>query len=292
MKKIIFLLLLTLVCFRNTAQEKYTVNGATHELKSEVTGAIDLLWNIIDKEYRYFVRKDGIITELFNTKGNEKKFKEEYKQTLIALTKGSYQDTNNVKFTLYSLSEFVNNYNNTVDPNYISTAIVTKLKSRLLVFGGITNNPFIINPDNIKTPLFGAEIEVYEGDFSPRHALFFEVKHVLEHADFKYSTTQLSLGYRFRFINSENFNLYANVVFGTYNFSKNTFTYVDQNDELITQENTINGFDAPLSFGIGADFKVSPNGFITFTYNELFALLSENKGNFSTNFALGYKFNL
>ena len=53
-----------------------------------------------------------------------------------------------------------------------------------------------------------------------------------------------------------------------------------------------NGFEAPFTFGIGTDIKLSETSFLSITYNELFALLKENEGNFSTSFAIGYKFKL
>jgi hypothetical protein len=52
----------------------------------------------------------------------------------------------------------------------------------------------------------------------------------------------------------------------------------------------VNGFEVPLAFGVGADIKLSKTSFLSLTYNELFALLLENEGNFSTSFAVGYKF--
>jgi len=292
MRKIIFLLLFILFCFSASAQKQYTINGETLELKTEVTGTIDLFWNIIDHEYRYFVRKDNVITELVNTRGNNNKFQEEYKTTLSELTKDSGLNTSDVKLTLYDLGNFINKYNASQDSNYIIASKEAIIKSRLLVFGGVTNSPFINNPDNINNPQFGAEIEVFEGNILPRHTLFFEIKHVLNNDEFKYSTTQLSLGYRFRFINTEKFILYANMVFGTYNFSKNTLSFINEADAIITEEITNNGFDAPFAFGIGADFKITPNSFITLNYNELFALFVDSQDNFSTNVALGYKFNL
>ena len=292
MRKIIFLLLFILFCFSASAQKQYTINGETLELKTEVTGTIDLLWNIIDHEYRYFVRKDNVITELVNTRGNNNKFQEEYKTALSGLTKDSGLNTSDVKLTLYDLGNFINKYNASQDSNYIIASKEAIIKSRLLVFGGVTNSPFINNPDNINNPQFGAEIEVFEGNILPRHTLFFEIKHVLNNDEFKYSTTQLSLGYRFRFINTEKFILYANMVFGTYNFSKNTLSFINEADAIITEEITNNGFDAPFAFGIGADFKITPNSFITLNYNELFALFVDSQDNFSTNIALGYKFNL
>ena len=292
MKKIIFLLLFVLYCFAASAQKQYTINGETLELKTEVNGTIDLLWNIIDREYRYFVRKNDVIIELINTRGNNNKFQEEYKTTLSELTKDSGLNTSDIKLTLYDLGKFINKYNASQDSNYVIASKEAIIKSRLLVFGGVTNSPFINNPDNINNPQFGAEIEIFEGNILPRHTLFFEIKHVLNNDEFKYSTTQLSLGYRFRFINTEKFILYANVVFGTYNFSKNTLSFINEADVIITEEITNNGFDAPFAFGIGADFKITSNSFITLNYNELFAFFVDSQDNFSTNITLGYKFNL
>ena len=79
MKKLALTFLLFL-CFSSLiAQNTYTINNETLVLKTEVEGKIDLLWNIIDQKYRYFVRtEDGRIEELTNTKGEDNKFKEEY----------------------------------------------------------------------------------------------------------------------------------------------------------------------------------------------------------------------
>ena len=51
-------------------------------------------------------------------------------------------------------------------------------------------------------------------------------------------------------------------------------------------------FDIPFTFGVGADIRLSESSFLTFRYNELFAVLIENNDNFSTNITLGYKINL
>jgi hypothetical protein len=292
MKKQFYLIILFLFYFSISAQDQYKINGEIYELKTEVSGTIDLLWNIIDKEFRYFVRKNDIITELVNTKGDDKKYQDEYIKTLGSLTKESNLDTNKVNLTLYSLGNFINIYNASVDPNYQIISKEAIIKTRLLFFGGVTNSPLVNNPDNISTPVFGMEIEVFEGIFFPRHSLFLEVKHVLNNAKFDYTTTQIALGYRFRMVKSETFNIYTNVVFGTYNFSKNRLTFINEGDEDIFEENSVNDFDVPFSFGIGADVKITANGFITFNYNELFALFLDNKGNFSTNITLGYKINL
>ena len=82
MKKIVCLFCLVLSFAFAEAQDSYTINGEVLELKTEVNGKLDLLWNIVDGKYRYFVRteNDNII-ELKNTKVDGK-FQEEYKTLL------------------------------------------------------------------------------------------------------------------------------------------------------------------------------------------------------------------
>lgn len=155
----------------------------------------------------------------------------------------------------------------------------------------MTNNPFIENPDNTITPLFGAEMELYDNNIAKRHAAFLQLSHVLESGELDYSTTEIALGYRFRFIYTDKFNMHANLKLATLSFSNSSYV-VGEGENIEIKNKSATSFDAPLIFGLGADFKVSDNGFITFYYNELFAVFIENQGNFSTNFALGYKFNL
>ena len=290
MKKIICILCFLLSVSFLQAQESYTINGETLELKTEVEGRLDLLWNIIDSRYRYFVRtEDNTITELKNTKV-DRDFQEEYKTLLNELTNNS-MSTKRLNLTLFSLKEFIDTYNISADTNYQSTAIRSKIQLRIGVFGGMTNSPFVTNPNNEKTPLFGAEFEVLEAERVSRHALFMQLKHVLEQDDIKYSTTELSIGYRFRVINKEKFSLYGNMKFATLNFS-NATVVTDTNGTITTEEFNETAFDVPFIFGVGADINVSKNSFITISYNELFALFLDNQGNFSTDFSIGYKFNL
>ncbi len=271
----------------NYSQETYTVNGETLELKTEIDGKLDLLWNVIDGKYRYFVKtEDGTITELKNTKDDNNDYQEEYKSTLSSLTNGN--STDKLKLTLYSLRNYIDSYNASVDTSYTSTSTESNVQFRLGFSGGITNNPFVGNPDNTKTPLIGAELEIYEANVLPRHSGFLQARHAFENDDFKYNTSELSLGYRFRFINKERFSIYGQVKLATINFSN--FTFLDENDMEVDSNET--SFDIPFIFGVGSDIKVSNNSYITIIYGELFALLLDNQGNFSTDIAIGYKFNL
>lgn len=292
MKKIILFLAFLSYTFTIHAQNTYTVNGETYELKTEAEGALDLLWNIIDGNYRYFIKKeDNSIIELTNKKGTNNTYDEAYKDVLNALTQGSTLSTDKVKFTLFSLRNFIDDYNRYIDPSYSESFKTSKLKTRLLLFGGVTNSPFVDNPDNKTNPLFGAEIEVFEGETTPTHSLFLQAKHVLGNDDFDYSTTQIGLGYRFRFIKANGWNFYANVLAATFNSSKSTVSFLDE-DVVITEERSANSFDVPFIFGVGADIKITENSFVTLTYDELFAVFLDNQGNFSKHFTIGYKFNL
>lgn len=294
MKKLGLILLLFCSVSLSFSQKEYLINGESYQLKTEVEGSIDLLWNVIEGNYRYFVEKNSKIIELTNTKSNNGSFQEEYLDTLKELTGNPDINSKLVKLTLPSLRDFVNQYNASVDSNYSISQDKIEVKSRLGLFAGITNNPFFIeNPDNTTAPLFGAELELYDDNIAKRHAAFLQFTHILENDDLKYSKTEIALGYRFRFIYSETFNMHANLKLVTLSFSNSTEPYVDEDTTMeFTEDKSATSFDAPVIFGIGADLKISEKSFITFYYNELFALFLDNQGNFSTNIALGYKFKL
>ena len=74
MKKLLVVISLFFLPFITISQESYSVNGETLQLKTEVSGNISLLWNIIEGKYRYFVKKDNTIIELTNTKNTNHKY--------------------------------------------------------------------------------------------------------------------------------------------------------------------------------------------------------------------------
>ena len=291
MKKYILSFALCFITFLCVSQETYTVNDKSYELKTEVSGTIDLLWNIIDGNYRYFAKKADAIVELTNTKDDNNTYKEEYKTILEGITPESSLSTAKVKLTLESLHDYIDAYNASVDSNYV-LASKAKLLTRFSVFGGISNSPFVNNPDNIKNPLFGVEFEFSEAVELPRHSIYFQGKQSIGSDKFDYSATQIIVGYRLRIINKETFSFYTSIDLAQYVFIKER--QQELNDLVDIEPVTIkeDGFEAPFIFGIGADIKLSESSFLSITYNELFALLLENAGNFSTSFAVGYKFKL
>ncbi len=289
MKKFTSLCILMLSVNLTFCQERYNVGGETLILKTEIDGDLDFLWNVFDNQFRYFVRtKDGKILELKNTKNKSNKFQEEYKTLLQDVTKGVDIPTKKLKFTRYSLQDYIDTYNAKTDSGYISAKTKSKIAFRLGFSAGITNNPFVTNPENIISPLIGAELELFEGNENGPHAGFLQLRHSFKNDNFEYSTSEISMGYRYRFIRSETFNIYGQIKLATVNFVN--ASVLDDNDMSITINET--GFDAPLIFGIGSDIKISDNSYITIIYGELFALLLDEQDNFSTDISIGYKFDL
>ncbi len=288
MKKVLFLLVLTTCSFSVSAQQKYTVDGKSYELKTAVEGHLNLLWNVVDKQFRYFVKtSDGTVSELLNTKDSNNIYQEQYKMQLKELTENSNIATNDLKFTLNDLTLFFKHYNTAIgDSAYLDEK--PTLKSRLGFYGGITNHPFVNNPNNTTVPFFGAEFEVFSSNKNSNHAGFFSIEHALDNDDFKYTSTQLALGYRYRFINKPSFNIYGNALLATYNFSKSTIALTSTTNEVVKNST----FKIPFAFGLGADIKIGDSSFITLAYNELFALFIDSNGDFPIDFAVGYKLNL
>ncbi|WMI68585.1 hypothetical protein [Mangrovimonas sp. YM274] len=276
------------------SQNSYTVNGETLELKTEIEGTLDLLWTIDNGTYRYFIKTtDNTIVELKNTKNPDtRKYQNEYKTTLEQATKGSGMSTKNVNLTIPSLKKFVDSYNSTSDASYQTQDIKAQPEMRLGVFGGITNSPFIYNPENYTSSVLGAELEVITNAEKQRHSGFLQFRHTFENKDFEYRTTEISLGYRFRALKFRRLDIYADVKFATLNLSDRAYTYTDDNDNVVSANEKETIFDAPFIFGIGADYRISNRSYIMFGFNNLAAIRLENGKHFSTDFTLGYKLKL
>lgn len=290
MKRFLFFLSLLISISTLNAQETYTIKNETLELKTDLEGELDLLWNIINNQYRYFVRTtSGEIIELKNTKGENNKFQEEYKQIIKELTENKLE-TNKLNLTLVDLRKILNTYNKSIDSNYAQQNVKKKLQTRMAIFGGITNHPFVNNPENIKTALVGGEFEIFEATAMPRHSGYIQLRNTFESDDFKFKTTEISLGYRFRFIKTEPVNIFGNFTFATLSFTASDLP--DEINPLINVNEKSTSFDVPLMFGLGADIKIADGHFITLGYNELFALLIDNQGNFPIDFTVGYRFDL
>lgn len=291
MNKIITILVFTLfLSISSFAQMTHTIDGKSYELTEEITGKASLFYVVSEGEYRYFIKKDDSLTELTNTKDENGKYQGEYKEILSILTADAARDTSKVNLTLASLRTYVDQYNKASDIDYRLQAERPVTKARLGGFAGMSNNPFVKNPNNTMVPIFGAEVEVYDEKRS-RHSLGLAFKQSLEADDFKYSSSQFGLFYRFRVLNKESFSIYPQATLATYTFSKSKSTTTV--GSVTTVFNTSgSALDAPIILGLGADIKLG-NGYITLSANELFALINfDNQGNTPLDLRLGYKFNL
>jgi hypothetical protein len=292
MKKVVLLCFFLLAISTIYSQETHTINGETLELKTTTRGSLDLLWSSTNGNYRFFVRtKESTYIELKNTKDANNLNKEEYKTVLQELTNDVEISLRRLKFTKRSLKNFISfyNYKKSIETEDGNRAYAVNF--RLGFSAGITNNPFVFNPDNSSSILAGSELELYGDTDDPVHSGFFQARHSFSSNEFDYSTTELALGYRFRIIKKSKFNIYIQNKFATFNFKKNILPEAIEGVIDLTSIKD-NEFNVPLVFGVGADIKVSKNSYITLIYGELFALNQENNGNFSKDISIGYKFNL
>ncbi|MGB1268995.1 MAG: hypothetical protein ACPG45_04600 [Flavobacteriaceae bacterium] len=272
------------------AQMTHSVDGKEVQLTEDITGNASLFHTVIDNQFRYFIKKDDTVTELTNTKDENGTYQAEYKEILSILTADAAMDVSDVNLTLDSLRVFVDQYNKKSDIDYRLQAERPKTKARLGAFAGLSNNPFVTNPDNTFVPVFGAEVEVYD-EKRTRHSLALGFKQSLEADDFKYTSSQFGIHYRFRVLNKDAFSIYPQVTFATYTFSSIEYVTFD-GVTTATYKSSGSSLDAPLILGLGADIKAG-NGYITLSANELAALINfENQGNTPIDIRLGYKLNL
>lgn len=272
------------------AQQQYTVEGQTYNLNTEVEGALTLLWNTIDGEYRYFSKKGNDIVELKNTK-QDGDYQEEYKNTLQQQTSDAPVSTEKVKLTLPSLHAFFATYNKKKDPNFNETEKSIDLQFRLGAFAGVGNSVYTENPTNELQPIAGIDLELIDNVKLRRHSIVFRFKQTFESSEYKYSASQLSLNYRFKFVKSPKFDAFINTKFAALTFSSREYTVIPFGGSAMVNKESGSDFSAPITFGLGADYKVG-NGYITFNYNDIVGLSVDNNGEFPIDFTFGYKFNL
>lgn len=275
------------------AQEQYVINGETYTLKTEVEGSLTLFWNTINGEYRYFSKKEGAIEELKNTKQNGD-YQKEYKGVLEQQTSDAPVSTEKLNLTLPSLHSFFVEYNKKKDPSFDDEKESIELQFRLGLFAGISNSVYTENPENALQPIAGIDLELIDAVKLRRHALVLRFKQTFESSDYKYSASQFSLNYRFKFVKTPKFDVFVNAKFAALTFSsKEIVTHVAESNPPILFTSKVSGtdFSAPLTFGIGADYRVG-NGYITFNYNDIVGISVDSNDEFPIDFTLGYKFNL
>ena len=112
-------------------------------------------------------------------------------------------------------------------------------------------------------------------------------RHILGNNDYDFSSTQLSLNYRFKFVKNETFDIYLNTKIADY-------VYISQDINVepdLKISDSGGDFQAPFGIGVGADIALG-NGYLTFLYQDIFALNLNDNGEFSIDLVVGYKWNL
>ncbi len=288
------LLVTLLICTTTFVQgqtQTQTVNGESLELRTDVDGTLSLLWNIFDQEYRYFIKKNGNITELTNEKDG-KKYTDSYKNQLATLTSDYPVSTDNVKLTLASLRKFTNVYNTKANPDYVTNSTVVKPSFRLGGFAGITNSIYTTNPTNASNTQLGIDFEILDTQALPRHSFVVQYKQTLSSDDYDYSATQFSLNYRFKFIKSERIDVFLNTKLATYTSATTGDIETVVDDQIFVTEGASGGsFQGPFLFGLGADIALG-NGYLMLNYLDVYSFFLDDNGEFPVDFSIGYKFNL
>ncbi|WP_093111959.1 hypothetical protein [Salinimicrobium catena] len=268
------------------AQNIFIIEGDTLQLQREVKGPLSLYWNLEGTTYRYFVQKNKTLRELTNANG-------EYRNTLEKLTADADIKTDEVKFLLYSLKHFTNQYNALVQEDYTYNTSTPNIQHRLGLFTGLSNNKYTTNPDNVMAPVLGVEFEFFDPNLAPRHVAFLQLRHSFKRDQYRYSSTQLSVNYRFKVLYFSGFDLHIDTELATLLYSEDRVNIIDEAGEVIAVEDDRGfSFTAPFSFGVGTDIRVTDVSYITLSYNDIVSLVLDGNGNFPLDFTVGYKFSL
>lgn len=268
------------------AQSDYEVDGKTYSLKTEVKGELELLWNTIDGEYRYFLKKGDYIVELTDTK-KDNRYQEEYKKVLEEQTVDAPVSTRKTKLNLSGLRHFFVKYNTLRDPNFVDEKESTQLQLLLGGYLGATNSVHTENAHNEVQPVIGVELELVDPIKLKRHVAVIDLRHTFKGNDNPYSATQASMNYRFKFIKTEKFETYIGVKFAAFTYFNTEF--VNSEGKIISDSGS--SFSSPITFGIGAGYKLG-KGYITFGYHDIVGLNVETNDEFPIDFSMGYKFRL
>lgn len=283
--KHILLLLFLLASPNIAAQEVFIIEKDTLVLKHEVKGPLDLYWVEEANRYRYFVKKSNNMRELTNLNG-------EYKDQLAKFTADTDIKTQEVKFVLYSLKHFVNQYNALIQEDYLYNTSTANIQHRVGLFTGLSNNKYTTNPDNVIAPILGIEFEFFDPNLAPRHVAFIQLRQSFKREEYRYSSTQLSLNYRFKALYFSGFDIHIDTELATLYYSEDRVPITNELGEVIAIEDESGfSFTAPFSFGIGTDIKLSQDSFISLSYNDIVSIVLDGNGSFPIDLTVGYKFN-
>lgn len=270
------------------AQEEYNVDGQVYLLRSDVKGELELLWNIIDNEYRFFLKDGDVITEL-KSSDHGGRYRNDYKQLLEERTADADLSTKRVSLSLLSLHNFFVEYNSIKDPKFFAESNNAPLQLWVGTYGGTTNSIFTENITNESQPVVGFELELIDTIKLKRHTIVLDLRNTFKGNEHKYSATQFGLSYRFKFVKSVKFDMFLNTKIVTFAFFEKEIFGIEEKDPI--RKFSGNNYTTPLTFGIGADYKVG-KGYMTFGYHDFVSLMMDSNEENAMDFSLGYKFQI
>lgn len=284
------MLLFLLCASKMQAQGIFIIEGDTLQLKQEVRGNLSLFWDQREAGPRYFVQKSNRMLELKDSLVNGGF---QYRSVLERLTSDKAFSAAGVEFTMASMTEFVRRYNIRAQEDRLTENQESNFSASLGFYTGLTNSVYSENPNNVLAPLIGAEFEMRNPSKAPRHSAVVELEQTFKRDDYRYTATQLSVNYRFRFLELGRFQFYAEASLLRLLYALDEREIVDDTGEVLAiRDDSQFKLQAPLSLGLGVDLKVTQNSYITFKYNEFASATLDSNGSFPLDFTVGYKYNL
>ena len=284
-------ILLFLLCApKFQAQGIFIIEGDTLQLKQEVRGNLSLFWDEIEANPRYFVQKSNRMVELKDSLVNGEI---QYRSVLERLTRDKAFSPVEVEFNLTSIAGFVRGYNTKVQEEKLAENEESRFSARLGFYTGLTNSVYSENPNNVLAPLIGVELEMRNPGKAPKHSAVVEIEQTFKRDDYRYTATQLSINYRFRFLELGLLEIYAEASLFRLLYALDEREIIDDSGEILAiRDDSQFKLQVPLSLGIGADLKVTENSYITFGYNEFVSATLDSNNSFPLDFTVGYKYNL
>lgn len=286
-----FLWVILIFCWSGLqGQGIFVIEGDTLTLTAEVRGELSLFWNENTENPRFFARKGDQMLEL---KDSLSSGRPQYQIDLARIAGDQDDSVLDLEFSLASLGAFFRSYNEEVRQLRAEKESRRVFASRIGFFTGLSNNVYAENPDNVLAPLVGVEFEMFNPQFSWRHSAVLDLEQSFKQEGYRYTATQLSLSYRYRFLQLNRLQIYVDATLGRLLYERDEYQVLDEQGEVLAlRDDSEIKLQAPLSLGFGADYQVTQKGYITFGYNEVVSATLDSNGSFPIDITVGYRYQL
>lgn len=271
---ILYFFFITIIA--SAQHQQFTIDHQTYETQTLVDGELSLYTGHSSSQRHYIMAYEGDHVVLK---------KENYREQIKKLLNRSLA-LSDVKYKTRPLVMFTDEFNHREDEG------VSQLNLGLSIYGGLSNQFLFPNPDNEKYGVVGAELEFSNRQLARRHSLFIQFNQTINTSDYKFNLSQLSLNYRFRFLDFKSFYAAVNIEFFDLNYVSFEDSFYNQDGEQILKDEKSTSLDTPISLGASLNFKISKVTTIFVSYNDFVALGVSDNGETSLDFNLGLRFNL